>query len=185
MARISSKVALKQNKKNILGILVIVISSTCILVLPSWLGLELDLSVSLSVIVLLSVYIVLSFEIIHRTAIALLGAALILIIGISTNLFTAQQSFEFAINSIDSNTFGLLLGMMIIVAILAETGIFQYVAVRASKASKGNLWKLMLMLCTFTAVTSMFIDNVTTVLLMVPVTISVFRTLRYLLFHLS
>ena len=68
--------------------------------------------------------------------------------------------------------------MMIIVAILAETGVFQYVAVRASKASKGNLWKLMLMLCTFTAITSMFIDNVTTVLLMVPVTISVFRKFR-------
>ena len=137
-----------------------------------------DLSVSFSVIVLLSVYVILSFEIVHRTAIALLGAAIILVIGISTNLFSVQESFEFAVNSIDFNTIGLLLGMMIIVAILAETGIFQYVAVRASKASKANLWKLMLMLCTFTAVTSMFIDNVTTILLMVPVTISVFRVFK-------
>ena len=127
---------------------------------------------------MLSVYVILSFEIVHRTAIALLGAAIILVIGISTNLFSAQESFEFAVNSIDFNTIGLLLGMMIIVAILAETGIFQYVAVRASKASKANLWKLMLMLCTFTAVTSMFIDNVTTILLMVPVTISVFRVFK-------
>ena len=168
----------KQNKKNIIGILVIFVLSACVLILPKSLGVDLDLSVSFSVIVLLSVYVILSFEIVHRTAIALLGATLILIIGISTNLFTAQESFEFAINSIDFNTIGLLLGMMIIVAILAETGIFQYVAVRASKASKANLWKLMLMLCTFTAVTSMFIDNVTTILLMVPVTISVFRVFK-------
>jgi Na+/H+ antiporter NhaD/arsenite permease-like protein len=168
----------KQNKKNIIGILVIFVLSACILILPKSLGVDLDLSVSFSVIVLLSVYVILSFEIVHRTAIALLGAAIILIIGISTNLFSAQESFEFAVNSIDFNTIGLLLGMMIIVAILAETGIFQYVAVRASKASKANLWKLMLILCTFTAVTSMFIDNVTTILLMVPVTISVFRVFK-------
>jgi Na+/H+ antiporter NhaD/arsenite permease-like protein len=168
----------KQNKKNIIGILVIFVLSACVLILPKSLGVDLDLSVSFSVIVLLSVYVILSFEIVHRTAIALLGAAIILIIGISTNLFSAQESFEFAVNSIDFNTIGLLLGMMIIVAILAETGIFQYVAVRASKASKANLWKLMLMLCTFTAVTSMFIDNVTTILLMVPVTISVFRVFK-------
>ncbi|MDW0283364.1 MAG: ArsB/NhaD family transporter, partial [Nitrososphaeraceae archaeon] len=167
-----------QNKKNIIGILVIFVLSACVLILPKSLGVDLDLSVSFSVIVLLSVYVILSFEIVHRTAIALLGAAIILIIGISTNLFSAQESFEFAVNSIDFNTIGLLLGMMIIVAILAETGIFQYVAVRASKASKANLWKLMLMLCTFTAVTSMFIDNVTTILLMVPVTISVFRVFK-------
>ena len=168
----------KQNKKNIIGILVIFVLSACVLILPKSLGVDLDLSVSFSVIVLLSVYVILSFEIVHRTAIALLGATIILIIGISTNLFSAQESFEFAVNSIDFNTIGLLLGMMIIVAILAETGIFQYVAVRASKASKANLWKLMLMLCTFTAVTSMFIDNVTTILLMVPVTISVFRVFK-------
>ena len=168
----------KQNKKNIIGILIILTFSACILILPKSLGADLDLPVSFSVIVLLSVYVILSFEIVHRTAIALLGATIILVLGILTNLISAQESFEFAVNSIDFNTIGLLLGMMIIVALLAESGIFQYVAVRASKASKANLWKLMLMLCTFTAVSSMFIDNVTTVLLMVPVTISVFRVFK-------
>lgn len=168
----------KQNKKNIIGILIILVFSACILILPKSLGVDLDLPVSFSVIVLLSVYVILSFEIVHRTAIALLGATIILVLGILTNLISAQESFEFAVNSIDFNTIGLLLGMMIIVALLAESGIFQYVAVRASKASKANLWKLMLMLCTFTAVTSMFIDNVTTVLLMIPVTISVFRVFK-------
>src|SRR5215216_1689710 len=178
MTLLSLKITSKKTKKNVIGILVILILSACILILPKLLGMNLDLSMSLSVIVLLLVYVILSFEIVHRTAIALLGAALILVIGVSTNLFSAQESFEFVVNSIDFNTIGLLLGMRIIVAILSETGIFQYVAVRASKASKANLWKLMLMLCAFTAVTSMFIDNVTTILLMVPITISVFRVFK-------
>jgi Na+/H+ antiporter NhaD/arsenite permease-like protein len=68
--------------------------------------------------------------------------------------------------------------MMIIVAILAESGVFQWVGIKATKMSGGNLWKLMLILCTFTAIVSMFIDNVTTILLMIPVTVSVFRTFR-------
>jgi Na+/H+ antiporter NhaD/arsenite permease-like protein len=66
--------------------------------------------------------------------------------------------------------------MMIVVAILAESGVFQWVGIKATKMSGGNLWKLMLILCTFTAIVSMFIDNVTTILLMIPVTVSVFRT---------
>ena len=64
------------------------------------------------------------------------------------------------------------------VAILGETGVFQYLGIKMSKASKGNMWMLLVYLCTFTAITSMFIDNVTTVLLMIPITISVFRILR-------
>jgi Na+/H+ antiporter NhaD/arsenite permease-like protein len=68
--------------------------------------------------------------------------------------------------------------MMIIVAIFVESTVFQWVAIKASKVSKGNLWKLMLMLCTFSGIVSMFIDNLTTVLLMVPVTIAVFRIFK-------
>jgi Na+/H+ antiporter NhaD/arsenite permease-like protein len=108
----------------------------------------------------------------------MVGAAFVILIGILTGLFTASTSFEFAISSIDFNTIGLLLGMMIIVAILGETGIFEYLGVRMSKASKGNLWRLMVMFCIFTATISMFIDNVTTVLLVVPITISIFKTLK-------
>ena len=98
--------------------------------------------------------------------------------GITTGLFDASVSFEFVIGAIDFNTIGLLLGMMLIVAILGQTGIFEYLGIRMSKASKGNMWKLLVMFCLFTAIISMFIDNVTTVLLIVPITISVFRTLR-------
>jgi Na+/H+ antiporter NhaD/arsenite permease-like protein len=97
---------------------------------------------------------------------------------VSTGIIEAADGFEFAINSVDFNTIGLLLGMMIIVAILAETGIFQYIGIKLSKISKGSLYTLLVLLGTFTAVSSMFIDNVTSVLLMVPVTISIFRILN-------
>ena len=68
--------------------------------------------------------------------------------------------------------------MMIIVAILGETGVFNWVAVKAAEFSGGNPWRLMLILCTFTAVVSMFVDNVTIILLMVPVTLTIFRALH-------
>jgi Na+/H+ antiporter NhaD/arsenite permease-like protein len=103
---------------------------------------------------------------------------MIIIIIVATGIIGAADSFEFAINSVDFNTIGLLLGMMIIVAILAETGIFQYIGIKLSKISKGSLYTLLVLLGTFTAVSSMFIDNVTSVLLMVPVTISIFRILN-------
>ena len=93
-------------------------------------------------------------------------------------IITPEDTLQFVIEVIDFNTIGLLLGMMIIVAILGETGIFHWIAIKASKISKGNLWKLMLILCTFTAVASMLVDNVTIILLMVPVTFSVFRILN-------
>ncbi len=166
------------DKKPIIGFLIIAVVSICILTVPRLVGFEVNLAMALSAIVLLSVYIVLSFEMAHRTAIALFGAAFAIIIGITTNLFTAEKSLEFAVSSIDFNTIGLLLGMMIIVAMLSETGIFQYFGIKMSKKTKGDLWKLMLALCTFTAVVSMFIDNVTTILLMAPVTFSVFRTFK-------
>ena len=114
----------------------------------------------------------------HRTSIALLGAILIVSCLILLGSISSRTSFEFIVDAIDFNTIGLLLGMMIVVAILAESGVFQWVGIKATKMSGGNLWKLMLILCTFTAIVSMFIDNVTTILLMIPVTVSVFRTFR-------
>lgn len=114
----------------------------------------------------------------HRTSIALLGAILIVSCLILRGSIPSTTSFEFIVDAIDFYTIGLLLGMMTVVAILAESGVFQWVGIKATKMSGGNLWKLMLILCTFTAIVSMFIDNVTTILLMIPVTVSVFRTFR-------
>jgi Na+/H+ antiporter NhaD/arsenite permease-like protein len=173
-----SKSKLRQNRKAFIGLIVIATLSTLALVIPSAAGLKISLALILTAIVLLSVYIALSFELVHRAVIALFGAAMIIIIIVATGIIGAADSFEFAINSVDFNTIGLLLGMIVIVAILAETGIFQYVGIKLSKISRGRLYTLLVLLGTFTAVSSMFIDNVTSVLLMVPVTISIFRILN-------
>src|ERR687890_490442 len=165
-------------KKNSIGLVLILSFAILILTIPNAIGKEVSLIFAISVVVMLSVYIVLSFEMVHRTSIALLGAIVIVAAAITFEIVNAEESFEFIIDVIDFNTIGLLLGMMIIVAILGETGIFHWIAIKASKISKGNLWKLMLILCTFTAVASMLVDNVTIILLMVPVTLSVFRILN-------
>ncbi len=173
----SQTVFLAKNKR-LVGLFVLAIVAVLFLVIPDLVGIEIALPLKLTSLGLLAVYVLLSFEIVHRTTIAMVGAAFVILIGITTGLFDASMSFNFVIRSIDFNTIGLLLGMMIIVTIMGETGIFEYLGVRMSKASKGNLWKLMLMFCVFTATISMFIDNVTTVLLIVPITISIFRTLK-------
>jgi Na+/H+ antiporter NhaD/arsenite permease-like protein len=165
-------------KKNSIGLVLILSFAILTLTIPNAIGKEVSLIFAISVVVMLSVYIVLSFEMVHRTSIALLGAIVIVAAAITFGIVNAEESFEFIIGAIDFNTIGLLLGMMIIVAILGETGIFHWIAIKASKISKGNLWKLMLILCTFTAVASMLVDNVTIILLMVPVTLSVFRILN-------
>ena len=126
----------------------------------------------------MSVYVILSLEIIHRTSVSLVGAIIIVSFLLVIGSIETSTSFEFIIDVIDINTIGLLLGMMIIVAILANSGVFQWVGIKATKMSKGNLWRLLLILCSSTAVVSMFIDNVITILLMIPVTVSVFRTFK-------
>ena len=164
--------------KRLVGLYVLVGLAILFLVIPDLVGFDIALSLRLTSLGLMAVYVLLFFEIVHRTAIAIVGATFVILIGIITGLFDTSTSFEFVISSIDFNTIGLLLGMMIIVAILGETGIFEYLGLRMSKASQGNMWKLMVMFCIFTAIVSMFIDNVTTVLLIIPITISIFRTLK-------
>jgi len=175
---LKSQTLLLAKNKRLVGLFVLAIVVILFLVIPDLVGIEISLSQRLTSLGLLAVYVLLSFEILHRTTIAMVGATFVILIGILTGLFTASTSFEFAISSIDFNTIGLLLGMMIIVAILGETGVFEYLGVRMSKASKGDMWRLMVMFCIFTATISMFIDNVTTVLLIVPITISIFKTLK-------
>jgi Na+/H+ antiporter NhaD/arsenite permease-like protein len=173
-----SQTLLLAKNKRLVGLFVLAIVVILFLVIPDLVGIEISLSLRLTSLGLLAVYVLLSFEIVHRTTIAMAGATFVILIGILTGLFDASTSFEFAISSIDFNTIGLLLGMMIIVAIFGETGVFEYLGVRMSKASKGNMWRLMVMFCVFTATISMFIDNVTTLLLIVPITISIFKTLK-------
>lgn len=95
------------------------------------------------------------------------GAFLMVVAGITLHFYTEEQ----AAATIDFNTIGLLLGMMILVSILEPTGFFQFLAIRVGKRSKGKPIRLLLFLGTITTVISMFLDNVTTVVLIAPVTI--------------
>lgn len=167
-------------KKVLIGLVLIVVFAVLIFSIPQLIGKK-DIApvLSISALVLISIYIILSLEIIHRGSLALLGATIIVSAAVGFGALQPEESLDFIIEeAIDFNTIGLLLGMMVIVAILGETGVFYWVGIKATNLSKGNLWKLMVLLSTFTAVASMFIDNVTTILLMVPVTLSIVRILK-------
>ncbi|MBI2560625.1 MAG: ArsB/NhaD family transporter [Planctomycetes bacterium] len=108
-------------------------------------------------------------EKIHRTIIALVGAVIMVLVGMYLGFYSQGE----ALKAIDFNTIGLLMGMMIIVNMLKRTGFFEYLATIAAKKTKGSPWLLMLILGSITTFVSMVIDNVTTVVLMVPITIIV------------
>ena len=104
-----------------------------------------------------------AFELAHRTVLALLGAAVLVAFGVVSQ---EQAASEF----IDWNTIGLLAGMMVIVAILERTGVFEYLAIKSAQWGKARPRRILLLLALVTAFLSAFLDNVTTVILMVPVT---------------
>jgi Na+/H+ antiporter NhaD/arsenite permease-like protein len=106
----------------------------------------------------------------NKTAIALFGASLMILTGI--------LSQEKAVKNIDFNTIGLLIGMMIIVAISQKTGIFQFIAIKSVKLVKGDPWWILVMLSTITAAFSAMLDNVTTVILIVPITLLITDELK-------
>jgi Na+/H+ antiporter NhaD/arsenite permease-like protein len=120
--------------------------------------------------IFLLIYGLIISEKIHRTILAMLGAIVMVAMGIVDQ--------ETALHHIDFNTIGLLVGMMMIVGITAETGLFKYAAVKSAKLAKGKPRRILIALFVITAVASAFLDNVTTVLLMVPVTFSITRQLR-------
>ena len=124
----------------------------------------------LAIGIFLVIYVLIISEKIHRTIVAMIGGLLMVLLGIVDQ--------ETAIHHIDFNTLGLLIGMMIIVSITADTGLFKYIAVWSAKKSKGDPVRIMISLSIITAVGSALLDNVTTVLLMVPVTFSITRQLR-------
>lgn len=127
-------------------------------------------STTIAVTIFVIAYVLIISEKVHRTIVGIVGAMLMIIFGI--------LSQETAIHHIDFNTLGLLMGMMIIVNITAETGVFNYMAIWAAQKVKANPMKLLLALATLTAVCSALLDNVTTVLLTVPVTFSITSQLK-------
>jgi Na+/H+ antiporter NhaD/arsenite permease-like protein len=128
----------------------------------------------ITLLIFIGSYALIVSERIHRTIIAIFGGALIVLIGSLMKFYTQDAAFA----AIDFNTIGLLIGMMIIVAITKDTGIFQYVAIKAAKMVKGDPWKIMIVFSIITAVFSALLDNVTTVLLIVPMTFVICNNLR-------
>ncbi len=131
--------------------------------------------------VLLAVYILIAAETMHRTLAAFLGATLILFISHTAGTFDKHYfilSFEDAMRAIDLNVIFLLMGMMIIVGVLKKTGLFQWLAYKSYALARGNIFILSFILQVVTAICSAFLDNVTTMLLMIPVTIEIAVTLK-------
>lgn len=123
----------------------------------------------LAVAIFTGAYVLIATERIHRVAAALGGAALMLLIGATD----AEHAFFSAEAGIDWNVIFLLVGMMLIVAVLKQTGVFEYIAIWAVKRARGRPFRVMVTLVLVTAVASAMLDNVTTVLLVVPVTLLV------------
>lgn len=121
-------------------------------------------------VILLVSYVILFTEKLNRAVVALLGASVMIFAGILTQ--------KTAIEGIDFNTISLLIGMMVIVNITEKSGLFQFVAIWGAKKVKAHPLGIMVVLTFVTAVFSAFLDNVTTVLLIVPVTFQITRKLE-------
>ena len=109
-------------------------------------------------------------EKVNRALAALTGAVLLLLLHV--------VSFEQAMGHVDLNTLGVLLGMMLFVAVVKRSGLFEYLAIRCARAARGRPWPIMALLMVLTACLSAFLDNVTTVLLVGPVTLTLCRLLN-------
>ncbi|HKJ89420.1 MAG TPA: ArsB/NhaD family transporter, partial [Gammaproteobacteria bacterium] len=106
-------------------------------------------------------YVVIMTERVNRAIVALIGAGLVITLGVLPQ--------EKAVEGVDFNTIGLLTGMMVIVSISRQSGVFQYLAIKSAKWARGRPWGILVMLSLVTALLSALLDNVTTVLLIVPV----------------
>lgn len=124
----------------------------------------------ISVLIFAVVIVAIMTEKVHRTAAALTGAVLLML----THILDVSK----AVGYIDFNTIGVLIGMMIFVAVVKNSGIFEYIAIKAAKLAHGEPWKIMAAFMVITAFLSAFLDNVTTVLLVGPMTITIARMLQ-------
>jgi Na+/H+ antiporter NhaD/arsenite permease-like protein len=117
----------------------------------------------LGAVIFVAVYVIIAAEWWHKTIAALVGGLLMILLGV----LDQEEAFD----AVDWNVIFLLVGMMVIANITAETGAFQWLAIRAAKLSGGEPMRLLILLSLVTAVASAFLDNVTTVVLLVPVTL--------------
>lgn len=120
--------------------------------------------------IFVGIYGLIISEKVNRAAAAVFGAALMVLIGI--------VSESKVVGFIDFGTIGLLIGMMVIVNIMKKTGVFEFMAIRAAKRAKADPWMIMVLFSVITALASALLDNVTTILLIAPVTFVITETLR-------
>ena len=131
-------------------------------------------SLALGTLIFVLVYVLIIVEKWHKTVVALTGASLVLLL----KLVSQEEAFHSKEFGVDWNVIFLLIGMMIIVSIMRETGVFEWTAIKSAKMGKGEPFRIMVIFAVVTAVVSAFLDNVTTVLLIAPVTIAVAKQLE-------
>ncbi len=122
-----------------------------------------------AVAIFVGAYVLIATERVHRVAASLGGAAIVLGLGVTSS----QDAFYSSETGVDWDVIFLLLGMMLVVGVLKRTGVFEYMAIRAAKLAGGRPYRVMVLLVLVTAGASALLDNVTTVLLVVPVTLLV------------
>jgi len=123
----------------------------------------------IAIVVFVAAYVLIATEWTHKLLAALGGAGLLLALGVTDS----EHAFYSAETGVDWDVIFLLFGMMVIVGVLRRTGVFEYIAIWAAKRAKGSPLRVMILLTLITAVASAFLDNVTTVLLIAPVTLLV------------
>ena len=123
----------------------------------------------ISIVIFVVVMALIVSEKIHRTTAALCGAVALILFGI--------LDFDTSVEHIDFNTLGVLVGMMLFVGVVKGSGIFEYLAIKSAKLVRGNPWLIMLVFSIITALLSALLDNVTTILLIGPVTYTVCKLL--------
>ena len=135
--------------------------------MPNW-------AVPVALGILVAVYALIVFEVVHRALAAAVGGIAAVV---SLHVVGDGPDLSVIMTWIDWETIGLLIGMMVMVDILSKTGLFEWAAVQAYAQSGGSIWRLTFILCMITALFSALLDNVTTILLIVPVTIQISKVL--------
>lgn len=133
-----------------------------------------EITAIIALVIFATTFFFILTERIHRTVIGLFGAMSMVIAGMILDFYHPHE----VLGVIDFNTLGLLFGMMLMVSMLEKTGFFQYLGIFTAKKTKGNPWLLMAALGAITAVLSMILDNVTTIILIVPITIIIADMLK-------
>jgi Na+/H+ antiporter NhaD/arsenite permease-like protein len=131
-------------------------------------------SLALGTLIFILVYLLIVVEKWHKSVVAIGGASAVLLL----KLVTQEDAFHSEELGVDWNVIFLLIGMMILISIMRETGIFQWTAIKSAKVGRGEPFRILVIFCIVTAVLSALLDNVTTVLLIAPVTIVVARELQ-------